>query len=231
MTEKQREKAIQALLEKREADLQRQHAYKVRQKALKWIKKYNLPYRVSVDYLKKYGLNSGIVLINRCYPLPGYPRADLLTITPDDLNRDLETLFTQEPGKLLKYDMKLFRTPKPEVKERIEQHNRQFHTWDLETDTGLESWEHEFAHFIVPYDIDSFTVFDMFGTVDASENALYARKRYFKGIIDRFNSANGAYRASEPPYLPEYADKYTTNTFVLDFETDNLGFEIDETEA
>lgn len=203
-----------ALIDAQFREFERKVAYERHLKACAWVDTYNLPYRVSMDYMKRYGHHSGVVLINPCYPLPGYPAAELLTLSHDDLDTDNPDVYRIEQGRRV-YLMKLFDTPKEEVRQRVEQHNKRFRPWDLDTDDGRRVWELEFAHFLTGYDIDAFSMFDMFGRMDADETALRARKRYYKGVLDRFNSGNGAYRTSEPPYLPGYEEQYTAQEYLI----------------
>ena len=218
MTPEQEQKARAALMEKALDDFKKGNAFERHQKACKWVFEFNLPYRVSLDYLKRYKAADGVVMINRCYPLPGYPAAALLTLTPGELDEQNPDTYKVDPDGRKVLNMKIFDTPLQNIEEKIQENLRQFWTWDLETPEGLQAWELEFAHFLDGYDIDSFTAFDMFGRPDADENALYERKRYYKGVLDRFKHSKNAYRQNEPPYLPEYAEKYTDKRFILKWD-------------
>lgn len=218
MTPEQERKAVEVLFLQELKKIEMRMAYRQHLKACKWVDKYNLPYRVATDYLKRYNKQSGVVLINECYPLPGYPAADLLTFTPDKVDSDNPKYHKSKnkDGKpMLTIDV--FRHLKPEYEAQVIEHNKQYRPWNLETAAGRGAWEREFAHFLEGYDIDAFTAFDMFGSADAEENALYERKQYFKGVLDRYRSQKNAYRTSEPPYLDEYKGKYTDRKFRLDW--------------
>ena len=215
MTPEQR-KAAQALFPSNLISietLEKAHALEMHRKACKWVTKYNLPYRVSMDYLKRYDHTSGIVLINECYPAAGYKRSDLLPVTVSELDYDNPALFTVNENGERVYSLDVFKTPKPAVMARIEEHNRQFRTWDTETAAGLEAWEHEFAHFLEGYDFDRFTPFDMIGQGNMPADELNARKAYYKAIQARFEGNKSAYRTEEPPAVE--GTEYTTDKFIL----------------
>lgn len=188
MTEKEYKYYV-ALFEKHKREETKQEAFERHKKACRWVTKYNLPYRVSLDYLKQYNSDSGIVLINRAYPLPGLPAAGLLTMTLEEAE--------SAAGR-----------------ERIEKNNEQYYTWNLETAAGVKVWEREFTHFLIGYDVSNFTMFDMFGRTDLTVEALEDRKRYYIGLQERFKSDIGQFRTQEPPYLPEYREQYTDDEYI-----------------
>lgn len=215
MIDDRNHKAVVALMNLRTDQLKRSHAYKMHQKACKWVHKYNLPWRVSMDYLKRFDLTSGVVLINECYPLPGYPITELIHITLADIANNPACIEILPDGKK-KLKPQALDTLPPDLADVIEEHNRKYRPWDLETAAGRDSWEREFAHFLDNYDFDSFSCWEMFGTSDLPESELYARKRYYKDVLQRYRSAKSSYRANEPPYLAEYADTYTTRKYFVD---------------
>ena len=215
LTQEQELMARYALLNKATDNLRKQQAFDHHNTACKWVTEYGLPYRVSLDYLKTHSKDDGIVLINPCYPLPGYPVDGILTITGADLDYDNPNLYTVDEKGVRTYKSELFYSPNAGAAEEIRVHNLQFRTWDLETVDGLTAWEYEFAHFLDGYDIDRFTAFDTFGRGNVSDNALDAFKRTLKAIQHRFKANKQSYRTSEPVYLPEYDELYTVAAFKL----------------
>lgn len=217
LTPEQKEKAQMALIDKVTDDLYKSLALRNHNAAVEWVEIYNLPYRVSLDYLKSYSVSSDIVKINRCYPLAGYPVDKILTIGFDDLDLDNPDLYKLDDKGMRVYSMELFHTPKPDVMEVIEKHNRQFHTWEV----GDAVWEYEFIHFLDGYHIDEFSSFDMFGRKGVDEDRLNERKRYFVELQDKYMHDKSRYRSEEPKKTPEDASIYTEWKFHLELNKRN----------
>ena len=219
MTDEQKHKACAAILQKTLDDLNKYMAYKNHCAAAEWVTLYNLPYRVALDYQKN--LHTGKVCINPMYPLPGYPVSELLTIPVDEMDFDRFTTEREDGSRVV--SMEAFCCPKPEALERIQANNADLHpTWNLNTAAGLREWEKYFAHYLIGYDIDHFTMFDMFGRQDGNKGDLNERKQYYRGVIDRYNTASD-YLTEAPDYLPEYAEQYTTHEFLLQWDNKDKG--------
>ena len=221
MIENQDHKAKITVLQLRLEQIKRHHAFMMHQKARKWVTKYNLPYRISLDYLKQYDLASGIVLINECYPKPGYPKDGVLHLGINDMDVNNPDCYEERDGKRIQ-NINTFKTPLPAAAQKIEMNNQRFRTWNLQTEEGREEWERQFAHFLDGYDLDSFSSWDMFGVPDAPDDVLEALRRYLKGVLLRYRDSKTAsrtsYRTEEPPYLPEYDELYTTQKFLLNIK-------------
>ena len=116
-------------------------------------------------------------------------------------------------------DLEVFNTPKPEVYERIKKHNASLlPIWNQTTKEGLKEWERVFAYLLQGYDIDGFSLFDMFGNTDADITTLEARKRFYRGVQARYTAAVGkGYLNESPLYKPEYDELYTTHEFIIDW--------------
>lgn len=193
MTPEQVQKAELAILRQKLANIEKMTAYKQHLKAVSWVDTYNLPYRVALDYIKQHGEGGGIVYINRCYPLPGYPINGLIEVYGEDLTDN---------------------EPNEDLRQRIEENNKQFHTWDLKTKAGLKEWEKQFAHFLAGYDVLGMTNFDITGDAKADPEAAESRKKYYVKLQQQYKKNPDAFRTSEPEYKPEYAEQYTTNEFI-----------------
>lgn len=221
MANSQEHVAAMLRLERKAEELDKSWALQCHRTALEWVKRYNLPYKICKQYIGHPENHAGVVQINPCYPMPGYPVKDLLTFSLEDLDSENPEYYTtEEEGKHAGeriYNWRYFdEMPLPRaLADRVEEHNRQFMTWDLQTDAGRKEWERQFAHFLEGYDIDSFSAWDMFGDPHAAENALEEKKRYYRGILLRFRTSKEAYRATDPVYLEEYADEYTDRAYLI----------------
>lgn len=219
MTKEQESKAYAALLKKTLDDLYKHAAYANHCTAAEWVTLYNLPYRVALDYLKTQ--HTGRVGINPMYPLPGYPVSELLTIHLDELDIDRCSEEREDGSRVV--SLELFSTPKPEALERIQANNADLHpTWNLNTAAGLREWEKYFAHYLTGYDFSAFTMFDMFGRTDGNEAELTERKAYYTEVQERYRTASD-YLTEAPEYKPEYAEQYTTHTFLLAWDNKDKG--------
>ena len=193
MTEEQVQKAELALMRQKLLNIEKMDAYKQHLKAVSWVATYNLPYRVALDYIKNNGNGGSIVYINRCYPKPGYPVKGLLEVGAEDLTEN---------------------EPTPELMKRIEENNKKYHTWDLNTKAGRKEWEKQFAHFLSGYDIAAMSAFDVTGDAKADAKAAESRKKYYVKLQQQYEKNPDAFRTSEPEYKPEYAEEYTTMEFI-----------------
>lgn len=218
MTREQEQAANKAYIDMLWNDFLKKVAYENHCTAAEWVTLYGLPYRVALDYLKHPEAYKGKCRINPCYPLAGFPREELLTISLDDLDKERCTHENADGTQVL--DMDFFKTPRPEVQERITEHNKQFlPIWHNDTAAGLQEWERVFAYYLIPYDFDTFTVFDMYGKADGNEADLNERKAYYKGVQERYKAGTD-YMTEPPPYKPEYDNKYTTHEFILEWENE-----------
>lgn len=203
MTEEQRNKARAALLYKKLDDFEKSIALDRHFEAIQWIDLYNLPYRIALDYLK--GSSPDYVRINPCYPFPGYCKDDLIHLTPNDVDiaQDLTT------------------TPKDKAtKKQIKELCAKLRPWNLSTAAGIEQWKKYFAHFINAADFDSYTSFDWFG----AKVAAYSQEQNKK--INFWKCLHADYHLHPEDYLQEELlkadydlEKYTTNEFIIDWNT------------
>ena len=235
LTDEQRQKAQRALDNsslpmfdiKR---MEQENAYRTHIWACKMVEQYNLPYRILLAYFKQHGYeylknhgaahDENIVLINRCYPLPGYTIADLPTIDwyirKNEINPFIRIVSGPFDDDLTssKFDLRTFIDDEA-INAQIEEATRKQHTWDLQTSEGIKAWEHEFAHFLADENFSTYTAFDWFGVKTSTPDN--SKIKYWKKLQRDYRKNPDEYRQEEPPYLPEYANKYTLWGFDIDF--------------
>lgn len=215
MTREQEQAANKAYLDMIWNDFMKKVAYENHCTAAEWVTLYRLPYRVSLDYLKHPEAYTGKCRINPCYPLAGFPREELLTISANDLD-DIRCSYEKQDGTRV-LTCEWFDTPRPEVQERIKEYNKRFApAWNFDTAAGLQEWERVFACYLIPYNFDTFTVFDMYGRTDGTQAELAERIEYYKGVQERFRT--GKDYLTEAPPLPHDADRYTSRPFLISLD-------------
>lgn len=210
MTREQELKATIAYLDLIWDNALKEHAAKNHCTAAEWVTLYRLPYRVALDYLKHPEAYKGKCRINPCYPLAGFPREEVLTISANDLD-DIRCSYEKQDGTRV-LTSEWFDTPRPEVQERLNEYNKRFTPAWVD---DLNEWERLFACYLIPYDFDTFTLFDMYGRTDGTQAELDDSISYYKGVQERYKQGN--YLTEAPP-LPPDADKYTDRPFLISFD-------------
>lgn len=207
LTEEQKQKAEEALLLQLPMfqDFEKEIAFRNHQEAIEWIDKYNLPYRIALNYIKGYDNTKGYVQINACYPAPGYCKDDLIHLSPDDINID--------------YQLNI--TPKDEAtRQQIKECCDRLRPWNLSTAAGLEQWKRYFAHFLNAADIDSYNSFDWFGVKVAAYSQEQNNKiNFWKCLHADYYLRQGDFMQEEPLQADYDLDQYTTLEFVVDWNS------------
>lgn len=218
LTEEQRIKAQITLLSQTE-DKEKAYALIRHKKACLGMKWYGIPYRVYLDYLKRWDTKTPeeqneTVCINPMYPLNGYPRSKLKTVTLDDLREDLP-----EDNRLLPFES--IETLKPEVQREIIRTIEPLKQWVLFDD----NWRYYFLHFLNGYDYMSFTEFDFYGTNEHSDiytsQDISLLKKIYGRYQEEYNKDTTLYMSTEPATSKTEKAQYTDLPFnvVLDKET------------
>ena len=207
LTEEQKKKAEEALLLQLPMfqDFEKQIAFKNHEEAIKWVSLYNLPYRVALNYIKDYDNRKGYVHINACYPAPGYCKADLIHLSPEEVD----------------IDYYLNMTPKEEAtRQQIQERCDKLRPWNLSTPEGIEQWKKYFAHFINAADFDRYNSFDWFGVKAAAYSQEQNNKiSFWKCLHADYYLHRDDYMQEEPLQADYDLEQYTTNEFVVDWES------------
>lgn len=188
---------------------------------MQMVNVYNLPFKILRDYYKKYGYkylkstdtahNDSIVLLNRCYPRPGYLIDKLIGVNTSDINL-LEGRFADDLN-----DLKLV-IKDDRLKEEVESTAAEQHLWDLSTAAGHKHWEYYFAHFLASAHFDEYSYLDWWGERTPNEvmtQAQQDRIAYWKRLQRAYLRNPENYMQEEPQYLPEYEGKYTNAMMYL----------------
>lgn len=222
MDDLKRNKARQVLAAESLPDLDKMYAIREHLWIMQMIYAYNLPFKILHDYFKKYGTkhqradaahNDSIVLLNRCYPRPGY-LIDKLVYVPQKSVKLIEGVFADDLS-----DLKLTINDK-ELKTKAESTAAEQHVWDLRTAAGRKNWEYYFAHFLQSAHFDEYSHFDFWGEKSAPNGRTTQEQQdriaYWKRVQSKYLRNPENYMQTEPPYLPEYDGKYTTMMFICD---------------
>ena len=179
-------------------------------KAVEWVEKYNLPYRISLDYLKNY--SKQYVHINPCYPYPGYPIAKLMHLRQDEFSLHDPADTPTENG----YQLNL--TPiEPSKRQQINDICNQLRPWDLSTVAGRKQWEYYFAHFFYTANFDDYKTFDYFGRTQR-ENGDNDKIAYWKLLQAGVHITPERYMEEEPLAKDYDLTEYSLMKFVPDWE-------------
>lgn len=188
-------------------------AFKCHVWASKMIEVFNLPYRVLYDYFIEYGTeylkghisanNGKICLLNRCYPMPGYEQSKLIGVScnSDDINIQSGPFEDDITSSDCDFRVSIFNA-------EIEARAAQQHQWDLLTAAGRKQWAYFFAHFLNNADLKNYSTFDLFGKKEAT-SADMKRLDCWQSLQADYHLSPYKYMNEEPPYLPEYEDRYT----------------------
>ena len=215
LTKEQAEKARIALnLSESFADkFDKEIAFSNHLKAVEWVEKYNLPYRVALNYLKDFDRFNGFVHINPCYPMPGYPKDKLIHLKPDEV-----LLYDPEESPTPDGYYHLNITPiEEETRQRIAENNRTFAPWDLTTAAGRKQWEYYFAHFLYCEDFSKYKTFDYFGRTQRGKGDN-DRILYWKNLQASIHITPDKFMENEPLLSDYNKEEYSDLPFIPDWK-------------
>ena len=170
-------------------EIEKQAALMIHTTACRETGIFNLPYRILIDYYEA-EQDDDIVPLNLYYPLNGVPKAGEWQFNTDGnyTPREWIKIITTPTGEYTD-DGKPYVTWRipPQIQALIDEKGKPYRLWDLETAAGLQAWAYYFMVFIMPYedDIPHYSVFDMYGSVNHSEQDLNERKQYYMDLIAR----------------------------------------------
>lgn len=210
-------------------------AFKCHAWASKMIEVFNLPYRVLYDYFMEYGTeylkgyaaahNGKICLLNRCYPLPGYEKSKLIGVSCHADYICIQSGPFKDDLTSSNYDLR-FSITDESINAEIEAKAAEQHQWNLSTAAGRKQWAYYFAHFLGKADLSNYSCLDLFGKKEAT-SADNKRLDCWKSLQADYHFKPDNYMKEEPPYLPEYKDKYTLWKFYwLDMNADNKDMQL-----
>jgi len=214
LTKEQEEKAREALYLRLPMfqNFEKEMAFNNHKTAIAWVNAYNLPYRISLDYLK--AINADHVRININYPFPGYRVADLIHLSPNEymLHDPMKA-----PDNKGRYTLEL--TPIDEAtKQRIEEHNKNLRPWDLSTAAGIEKWKYYFAHFFNVAQLNEYNSFDWFGVKAAPNEEQEKKINFWISLQADYQMNPDKYMQEEPLKANYNLDEYTELSFIPDKE-------------
>ena len=219
LTDEQRMKAEVALLPNME-DLEKMLAYERHEKAVGSMDRYGLPYRVYLDYLKRWD-DMGIyergntVKINRMYPLCGYPIDKIPTFTLDDLRQETQV---DERGysKYLPFAWETLSDDAQVKATTATEPLLPWHPFD-------EKWRYYFLHFLTGYQFDTFTEFDFYGTQGEHEKGdISLLQKTFARWQREYAENPKAYMQEEPTTTPAEKAKYTDRPYNVLWDKNTL---------
>ena len=230
LTKEQETQARIALLKRQSIDLQKHIAFENHKTAMRWAHEYMIPYRIGLDILKNPEYGNGPdakhTYPNPCYPLPGYPRKELLTyVYPDDFIEDEQTNNDEEMTGF--YPVQGLRL-NTEYDRQAQEHAKQFRKW-LELFTP--EWEYCFFHLFEGYDFNTFTEFDFFGTKDKeTDSDIALMQKVYSRYQAEYIASKDKYLNIEPIYTPDEKELYTDIYFnyILDKDTFRANEELDK---
>lgn len=199
----------------------KEKAFKCHVIACKMIEAFNLPYRVLYDYFMEYGTdylkgcaaahNGKICLLNRCYPMPGYERSKLIGISCHADYINIQSGPFKDDLTSSNYDFRVSITDES-INAEIKAKAAEQHQWDLSTAAGTKKWKYFFAHFLNNADLLNYSCLDLFGKKEAT-SADMKRLDCWKSLQADYHLSPNKYMNEEPPYLPEYENRYTLCKF------------------
>lgn len=191
---------------------------------------YGLPYRIYYDYLRKRAKEpSNKLMLNPCYPDPGYPIEGIITVSKDDFEIPNEKM---EKGGA---DLYTYDYLKPEVQEVVYRIMKRFSPWANKENINKAEWKKTFLHLFTGYDFKEFTCFDHFGMSLTEANECYG---VIEPQIDIFNDMcqlrqdeylrnPEKYKHTEPIYREEYSYLFYEEPFALKLTRDEAQGTID----
>lgn len=216
MNQEQRTKAKMALLSKHLGTFEQRIAISNHYQAIRWIYRYNLPYRISLDYIKAWDRRKGFVMINDNYPLPGYAKDKLMVLNQNQIT--FKELHPKEEDLDFDYKTPLVYPISEALEKQIDEICDKLRPWNFETAAGRKVWEREFAHFLSGYQLNTFTLFDWFGTTDNETTEEKQKKiSYWIDLQKDYLRNPSNYRTEEPLFLEEYEDIYTDWKYLIDW--------------
>lgn len=193
--------------------------------------KYELPYRCYYNYLLDRAHHpSNKLMLNPCYPEPGYPIEWILKVDKNDFDIPKELIGSRT------IDPYTYDNLKPEVKEQVNQIRYRFSTWGAFD----EKWHKIFGKYIANYDFESFTCFDFYGCTlgelntdetSVTQDDIELLQRVYNRFATKYKENPNIYRVREPEYRPEFGYLYYDEPFVMKLTKDELQQKIDTYKA
>lgn len=189
---------------------------------------YKLPYRVYYNYLRKRAFEpSDKMLLNPCYPEPGYPIDGVLKVIKEDFELSEEIL------KGNREDIFTYEHLKPEVKEQVDKIRAHYCTWHNEDIYGPE-WKKIYLKFLKGYDFEAFNCFDFYGVpawdlnaLDVTNDDIEMLKNIFVRLKAEYDKSPEAYDYKEPLDCEEYYYLYTDKPFALKLTKEEAAGKVD----
>ena len=203
-TETRQQKAQEALARQQVKELHKSFLFTLHKDAVDNTKTLCLPYRILFEIYKKSFIDrdESEIIPNKYYPQSGRLKtAPRYEVTDDDY-KPLEVY--ERDGKRYLDLPEL----KQEVKEAVEQYEKQYRHWWLDDEYGRERHRYYFARFLINYDLSSFTTFDWFGVTDISQNEVKKFSDYFINLQQDCKEHPENYFLEPNPYLEEYYEQY-----------------------
>ena len=218
LTEEQRRKGAIALLPSVD-DLEKYHALEIHKRACKeGMTLYGLPFRVYLDYLKRWDNmtleeRNTIVEINPCYPDEGYPLERVRVVTPDDIDN------SQISAEVMPFDNigTLKKSIQAEIMRDIVEPLRKWNPLD-------DNWKRYFSHLLVGYDFMSFTEFDFTGaTGDMTPEDLGLLQNIYARVLTEYEDrVLDDYITEEPRTTKERKQKYHDKPYRVLWDKDTI---------
>ena len=212
LTEEQKAKGRIALLPSIE-DFEKSRALERHKRACKGMTLYGLPYRVYLDYLKRWDSmtpeeRDNLVEINPCYPEEGYPLDKIRIVTPSDL--DMSNVEVNDKGYPVLLPFEDISTLKPHVQAEIEKSIEPLRKWKHLDD----NWRCYFSHFLKGYEFKDFTEFDFSGTSgDMTPEDLGLLRNLYERVRAEYDNHELDYLEDEPRTTPERKRQYSEKPY------------------
>jgi len=218
LTDEQKWKAQIALLPT-VADFEKAHALSLHKQACEeGMSLYGLPFRVYLDYLKRWDDMSAeerytYVDINPCYPDEGYPLDKVRVVTPDDIDEDSIS------AKVLPFDNigTLKKEIQAEIMRDIVEPLRKWKPLD-------DNWKRYFSHLLVGYDFEKFTEFDFTGeTGKATKEDIELLRHIYARVLNEYEDrVLDDYLTEEPRTTKERKRKYIDKPYRVLWDKDTI---------
>ena len=196
--------------------MEKEDAYRRHIRAIQTIDEFNLPYRVLLNYYKKYPCYKDICpreahyedicVLNPNYPYPGFCCDDLEELGIDDTR--VITGPYKDDVLSSKFDLKVI----PNDADRqaiIDKHCAELPTWNLSTPEGLKVWRYEFAHFLSTENFKEYRSFDFWGKNITESPEHKQRISEWKTLQKKYLKNPTSYRQTEPLYCNYEGKSYT----------------------